>query len=557
MKQFVRLLSADPSSTDTTVFTTSTGDAHQTIIRAPFAATAPAGNLVTVTATNLESFVGLTTEIAGFSIASPLLGDPATGPINPNAIAVAITNSNVLIDKDYIVDAGVGIAVTTSGTTPMNPSIENDGIIGNAVGMAITDGGLSAGTTVNPVNVINNDFAFNTIGLELINSATSPIQAYVASNIFWENHDQTLARSGFAIFSTNANKINMRNNLFFGNGASESSQAGAVNTVQNGFSSANLGTTAQDAINNLGNFVGNPSFVFPIDPRPGSDGPANFFLEADFQVTAASAAIDNAWEPTAITTDLLGNSQVKITNGGFGLAGYGPRDIGAFEFNGTGGTPLGGGAFRVLSTSLVPIAGEFKANGQTVNVASAPTSVTVTFSSNVNPSDINATDLVLSGTALSVLAPAHATSLTWIDAHTVKFNLSGQFNTSGTLAVSLAANTIGSNQGTSNMGYSDSSVLSVGGITPPSNPGGGTGTGTGTGTGPGLPGNPSPAPAPSPAPTPKPAPAPKGPLHHHKKPVTVHKKVVKHIAPPKHPVAKPKAPAPKHGAVAPKNAKKK
>ncbi len=130
----------------------------------------------------------------------------------------------------------------------------------------------------------------------------------------------------------------------------------SVNTVLNGFSSAALGTTAAAAVDDLGNFVGNPAFVFPIDPRPGSDGPANFFLDADFQLTAASAAIDNAWEATAIPTDLLGNSQVKIAGGGFGLPGYGPRDIGAFEFDGTGGIPLGG-AFRVVSTSLVPIDG--------------------------------------------------------------------------------------------------------------------------------------------------------------------------------------------------------
>ena len=41
----------------------------------------------------------------------------------------------------------------------------------------------------------------------------------------------------------------------------------------------------------------------------------------------------------------------------------------------------------------------------------------------------SATDLVLSGSALNPSAPAHATSLTWIDAHTVEFNLTGQFNT--------------------------------------------------------------------------------------------------------------------------------
>ena len=47
-------------------------------------------------------------------------------------------------------------------------------------------------------------------------------------------------------------------------------------------------------------------------PRPGADGPANLFVDANFDLTAQSAAIDNAWEATAIPTDILGNSQVKI-----------------------------------------------------------------------------------------------------------------------------------------------------------------------------------------------------------------------------------------------------
>ena len=141
----------------------------------------------------------------------------------------------------------------------------------------------------------------------------------MASNIFWENHDQSLARSGFAIFSANANKINdaeqpvlrqRRQRRLADRRRSTPFRTGSTRWLS--------GTTATDAINNLGNFVGNPAFVFPIDPRPGSDGPANFFLDADFQLTSASAAIDNAWEATAVTTDLLGNSQVKINGGGFG-----------------------------------------------------------------------------------------------------------------------------------------------------------------------------------------------------------------------------------------------
>ena len=59
LKQFVRLLSAAPSSTDSTVFTTSTGDALSTIIRAPFVAAAPAGTYITVIGDRLESFAGL------------------------------------------------------------------------------------------------------------------------------------------------------------------------------------------------------------------------------------------------------------------------------------------------------------------------------------------------------------------------------------------------------------------------------------------------------------------------------------------------------------------
>jgi hypothetical protein len=559
MRQFVRLLSADPSSTDTTIFTTSTGDAHQTIIRAPFAAAPPSGNYATVSATGLQSFTNLTTEIAGFSIASPLVGDPAIGSINPNAIALSITNSDILVDKDYIVDAGTGIAVSTSGATALTPIIENDGVIGNTVGVSVTDNGNTS-LTVSPVNIINNDFAFNTIGLTLNNSAATPIQAYIANNIFWENHDQTLARSGFAIFSTVANKANLRNNLFFGNGAGESAQANAVNNEQNGFSAGALGTTAQAASANLGNFVGNPAFVFPIDPRPGSDGPANFFIDADFQLTAASAAIDNAYEATAVPTDLLGASQVKIPGGGFGLAGYGPRDIGAFEFEGTGGIPIGG-AFRVVTTSLVPVSGEIKAGGQTVGVPSGPTEITVTFSGNVNRSTVNATDLVLSGTALDPMAPAHATSLTWIDAHTVEFNLTGQVKTSGTLNLSLAAGTIQSAQGIGNVGYADSAVLTYQpyvppAITPPSGPGGGSTGGTGGTTGTGGTGT-----TPTPAPSPAPAPSPHGPLHHKKgHAVHHHPKVVKHVVVPKtthkHIAPKHKPVAPNHNAATPKKNKK-
>ena len=71
-----RLYSAATSSTDSTVFTTSTGDALSTIIRAPFVASPPAGTYATITASGIYELRGLVTEIAGFTIASPLVIEP-------------------------------------------------------------------------------------------------------------------------------------------------------------------------------------------------------------------------------------------------------------------------------------------------------------------------------------------------------------------------------------------------------------------------------------------------------------------------------------------------
>ncbi len=434
--------------------------------------------------------------------------------------------------------AGIGILVTTSGATALAPTIYNDGIIGNTYGVVIDDTG-GTGSNTSPANLINDDFAFNTIGLDLVNSASTPVQAYVASNIFWENHDQTLARNGYAIVLDDTQQ---------GEPAETTCSTATARAIRR--RPPRPTTWATDSARcfwarrprrprttRVTLSATRPS-CFPIDPRPGSDGPANFFLDADFQLTSASAAIDNAWEATAIPTDFLGNSQVEI-NGGLGLPGYGPRDIGAFEYGGTGGDPVGG-AFRVVTTSLVPIGGETHAGGSLLSLSAAPTTVTVTFSRDVNTSGIYATDLVLSGTALDVLDPATPTSLTWIDAYTVQFNLTGNLNPTGTLDVALAADTIQSAIGTSNLGYADSVVLDIGAITPPvTNPAPVSPTPVSP-----TPVSPSPGtPSPSPAPAPSPAPSPKGPLHHLKKTHVVHHPVkpVKHVAPkPKHVAPKPK-----------------
>ena len=72
----------------------------------------------------------------------------------------------------------------------------------------------------------------------------------------------------------------------------------------------------------------------------------------------------------------------------------------------------------------------------------SPTSIIVDFSQAVNESTVQATDLLLSGSDISSLSPVQATSVTWIDNHTARFNLTGQFNPIGTVNVSLVPGSI-------------------------------------------------------------------------------------------------------------------
>jgi hypothetical protein len=500
LQPFVSIASADVTSTDTSFVP---GNALDTVIRAP----ATTGNTpnVTVSATNLKAFVDpstgfvFETELAGLTISSPLVGDPALGTINPSAIGLQVTNSNMLADKDYFIDAGTGIWVTTSDATSLAPQIVNDGPIGNITGIVVQDAGSSNPAT--RTSVINNTIAFNTNGMVALNSAsTSSEQAYVANNIFWQNHDQSIQRHGIGIVSQTINKLVLNNNMFSGNGASDTNPSGAAVNIGNGFDPTKLGPLASDAQANLGNFTGYPAFIAPRDPRPFSDGPATFMLDANYGLTATSAAINNALESVATKTDFLGNPEnPNPTSKGFHLPGYGPRDVGAFEFEPTGtpGTTPVGGTFRVVTTSLVP-GGATKANGASLNLFPAPTSVIVDFSRPVNEATVHATDLILTGSDINLLSPVRATSVTWLDNHTARFNLTGQFNTAGTVNVSLPGGSIMSTTGAPLAGYSDQVVLTS---TPPS---------------PAPPPTPAPAPPPTPPPTPAPAPPPRVPPGRHR-----------------------------------------
>ena len=272
-----------------------------------------------------------------------------------------------------------------------------------------------------PVDFINNDFVFNTIGLQLSVVSSTPMVAYASSNIFWQNHDQSSAPERVRDLLDFAEQDQPAEQPVLRQRGQRRLAGQRHERPGQRLQPVHLGSTPDSQ----GNFVGNPAFVYPVDARPGSDGPADLFVDGDFQLTALSAAIDNAWEATAIPTDILGNTQVKIPGYGYGLAGFGPRDVGAFEYKRHRRRDRGR-SFRVVTTSLVPVGGALDANGATLTTSSAPRSIDVTFSGNVAKNSINATDLVLSGSAAN--SGVHATSLTWIDAHTVQFNLSGQLN---------------------------------------------------------------------------------------------------------------------------------
>src|SRR5262249_22996206 len=87
LKSLVRVLSTATSSSDSSF---QPGNALQTVIRAPTVPAPGATQNIAVSASNLISFPALATELGGFSIVSPLLGNQANGPIDPASIGVSI-----------------------------------------------------------------------------------------------------------------------------------------------------------------------------------------------------------------------------------------------------------------------------------------------------------------------------------------------------------------------------------------------------------------------------------------------------------------------------------
>ncbi|MHC5544367.1 DUF1565 domain-containing protein, partial [Singulisphaera rosea] len=301
LKSLVQVVYADPSSTDSNVVP---GNAQATIIRPSVGSSgSPA-----VTATGLFSVPGLSTEIRGFTIANSLIGSSAAGPINPSSVGMLIQDSDVLVDKNYFIDSGIGIDVQVTGANAAVPTIEDDGVIGNLIGIQVDDLGSTTFASGSLIDIVNNTIALNTTGILVNALATSPLLAQAENNIFWENHDLSTSRAGSAIQATVANKIVPRYNMFSGNGPSETNYTDDTINVGSGFNPAALTGTPDS----LGNFIGSPGFVSARDPRPTVDGPAVFYNEANFDLTVGSAAIDSGNNSAAPATDFLSRTRVTI-----------------------------------------------------------------------------------------------------------------------------------------------------------------------------------------------------------------------------------------------------
>lgn len=326
LKSLVQLVSASTSSTNTILYP---GIAKETIIRPAFGAT----NVITVTGSGLISTDVAPTRLSGFTLASPLVGNETAGTIDPKSVALSLTNSLINVDRIYVMNAGTGIQINTSGNSAPTPLISNAVIVGNTNGVVISDGGTTD-SLLRPIVLTNNTIAFNDNGVVVNVAGTSPVDfVQIVNTILSGNASLTTPRTGYAVSSTTLDRVTLRFNNFFNNGVSATNYADDTINIGNGFDPAAL-NNGRDA---LGNVPGDPAFVYPVDPRPNADGPLKFFTDANYDLRKTSVAIDAAQNSSAPTYDFLYRARVTIA--GKGYPGTGPADIGAFEYNGTATSP--------------------------------------------------------------------------------------------------------------------------------------------------------------------------------------------------------------------------
>ena len=499
LKPGVRLLSAALTSTDTAF---QSGSPYQTLIYGVPTATsgtANGNNVVTVSVSG--AIPGVPTEVSGFAVLSPLLGDVNFGTIDPTDVGIRALNSDLAIDRNIVINAGIGVSVGTTGTGAPTSRIFDNIIAGNINGIGVSDNGRTTSVT-GPFVIVNNTIADNTTGLYNVSSTPNVMQALVVNDIFYSNHDLTASRPGTGIASYAANTLGVGWDLFYQNGPNNLPASNASGLF-GAFVPSAL-TTSPDVLNNL---IGNPFFVQPEDPRPNGDSPAVFLNYSNFDLTSRSVAINagNNASTVAPSSDFLYRTPVAVA--GHGFPGTGPASIGAFYFNGatgpsggsgiifskttaataastgagTGSTavfpgvvstgsvassPIGGGIalgtrqFNVVTTSLSGN-GSLHAADATGGVVTeaGPTYIDVDFSDSIKASSLSPTDLVLSGNGLNPANPAKATGLAWIDDHAVRFFLSGSYNNSGTVNVSIPQGAIADASGAALVGFNDSIQL--------------------------------------------------------------------------------------------------
>ncbi|RUL88389.1 S8 family serine peptidase [Tautonia sociabilis] len=334
LKSLVRLVSAAPSSTDSNVVP---GTPQSTIIRAPLDPNAPE---VTVQGIDLLGFTDggeLDTEFRGFAVVAPLT-NLVSGAIDPSSIGIRLVNSGGRYHGNVVINAGEGISVEPKSGAASNARIDSNVLAGNRTGIVVRDPNNTIAID-QPVQIVNNTIALNNGGIILYDAAInegSPVIADVVNNIFWQNSDRAGgADTPIGIFPAVAV---VRNNMFSSN----------PNTPLVGFNTAALGSTPNaDAAYN---YIGDPAFAAPRDPRPQFDGPTITLLDGNFGLTANSDAIDTADSLTAPALDFLNLGRVDIPNRGF--PPFGPADMGAIEFRGSAGS--GGGGIFIPPTGSTP-----------------------------------------------------------------------------------------------------------------------------------------------------------------------------------------------------------
>ena len=355
----------------------------------------------------------------------------------------------------------------TSGSGALTPQIEDDVIVGNING--VVDQRRRRGTPVGttPVQIINDDFAFNTVGLTLTNTAARRSRPTSPATSSGRTTTRPMPATGSRSTRPIPTRSTCRTTCSRGTvrATARRPTSPRPTTWATASTPAALNSTTPDS---QGNFVGNPAFVVP-DRSPARFGRTRRISssDSDFDLTAASAAIDNAWEATADPTDILGNSQVKIADDGWGLTGYGPRDIGAYRVRRHRRLAPG----RVLPSGdaprWCPSAGQRARQRRHLVTATSPTSITVTFSGDINPNSHQRDRPGALRARRTTRAPRSTRPASPGSTPTpCMFNLSGPLSLAGHARMSRSRpNSIESMNGQGTMAYSDNVVLQIG--TPP------------------------------------------------------------------------------------------